>query len=129
MNTHLPYTLTKSFAHLRDEAEVDTLLNNDIYKFLMLDFILAQESYRNMLVRWKMTVRDPNVKLARVIPIEALRDQLDATHALTGLSPADISYLSGMRTQTGRRLFRDETLEFLRHFRLPDYQLELDGHG
>jgi nicotinic acid phosphoribosyltransferase len=79
MNTHYPYTLSNSFPVARDEAEVDNLLNTDIYKFLMLDFILAHREYRAMKVRWKMTIRDPRIRLAEVIPESSLRAQLDAT--------------------------------------------------
>jgi nicotinate phosphoribosyltransferase len=129
MNTSLPYTLQNCFAAARDEAEVSSLLNNDIYKFLMLDFILAHPEYRDMRVRWAMTVRDPNVHLAEVIPEHALRSQLDMTQSIEWVTEADLSYLRGMTTSTGRRLFREETLQFLREFRLPEYQLENDGNG
>ena len=79
MNTSLPYTLQNCFAAARDEAEVSSLLNNDIYKFLMFDFILAHPEYCDMQVRWAMTVRDPNVHLREVIPENAIRSQLDMT--------------------------------------------------
>ncbi len=82
MNTSLLYTLQNCFAAARDEAEVSSLLNNDIYKFLMLDFILAHPEYRDMQVRWAMTVRDPHVRLAEVIPENAIRSQLDMTQSI-----------------------------------------------
>lgn len=82
MNTSLPYTLQNCFATARDEAEVSSLLNNDIYKFLMLDFILAHPEYSDMRVRWAMTVRDPSVHLADVIPEHTLRSQLDMTKSI-----------------------------------------------
>ncbi len=34
-----------------------------------------------------------------------------------------------MTTSTGRRLLREETLHFLKNFKLPEYQLENDGNG
>jgi nicotinate phosphoribosyltransferase len=95
----------------------------------MLDFILAHPEYRDMRVRWAMTVRDPHVHLAEVIPENAIRSQLDMTKNIIWVSEADLSYLRGMTTSTGRRLFREETLLFLKNFRLPDYQLENDGNG
>lgn len=82
MRNTLPYTLSNSFAAARDEAEVDNLLNTDVYKFLMLDFILAHPEYRDIKVRWKMKVRNKNVHLANVIPETALREQLDATRGI-----------------------------------------------
>lgn len=129
MNTSLPYTLQNCFAAARDEAEVSSLLNNDIYKFLMLDFILAHPEYRDMRVRWEMTVRDPRVHLAEVIPESALRSQLDMTKSINWVTEADLSYLRGMTTNTGRRMFREETLQFLKNFKLPEYNLENDGKG
>jgi nicotinic acid phosphoribosyltransferase len=82
MNTHYPYTLSNSFAHARGDAEVDNLLNTDIYKFLMLDFIRSHAEYRNMRVRWKLTVRNSDVHIAHIIPESALREQFDATQAI-----------------------------------------------
>lgn len=128
MRTSLPYTLQNSFAAARDEAEVDNLLNTDVYKFLMLDFILAHPEYRDMKVRWKMKVRSKDVKLAQVIPESSLREQLDATRGIKWVSQADLSYLRGM--QVGNRpLLREETLGYLANFRLPEYHLEQDGNG
>ncbi|GAB0174463.1 MAG: nicotinate phosphoribosyltransferase [Candidatus Altimarinota bacterium] len=128
MNTQYPYTFSNSFAHARDEAEVDNLLNTDIYKFLMLDFILSKEEYRNMRVRWKMTIRNKDVRIADIIPETALRSQFDATKNIRGVSQAGLSYLRGM--QVGNRpMLRNETLGYLSDFSLPEYSLENDGHG
>ena len=127
MRTNLPYTLQNSFAPARDEAEVQSILNNDVYKFLMLDFILAHPEYRDLNVRWKMKVRNQDVKLGNVIPEAEFRAQLDATQAIPGVSPADISHLRGMTSTTGRPLLREETLRFLETFKLPEYSLERDN--
>ena len=127
MRTNLPYTLQNSFAPARDEAEVQSLLNNDVYKFLMLDFILAHPEYRDLNVRWMMKVRNQDVKLGNIIPEAEFLAQLDATQAIPGVSPADISYLRGMTSTTGRPLLREETLRFLETFKLPEYSLERDN--
>ncbi len=82
MKNTLQYTLSNSFAAARDEAEVDNLLNTDVYKFLMLDFILAHPEYKNMKVRWKMTIRNKDVRIADIVPESAIREQLDATRAI-----------------------------------------------
>ncbi len=84
------------FAVARDEAEIQNLTNNDIYKFLMLDFILARPELAKLKVRWKMKVRTKDVKLGHVIPESALREQLDAARAISGVSQADCSFLRGM---------------------------------
>ena len=128
MKNTLPYTLSNSFAAARDEAEVDNLLNTDVYKFLMLDFILAHSEYRDMRVRWKMTIRNKDVRIADIVPESAIREQLDATRAIKWVSQAWLSYMRGM--QVGNRaMLREETLGFLSGFQLPEYSLESDGNG
>jgi len=76
------YTPTDIFAVARNEAEVDNLLNTDIYKFMMLDFILTKPEYRDIVVKWKMTVRSRDVKTANVIPKESLIEQLEFTKSI-----------------------------------------------
>jgi hypothetical protein len=44
------------------------------------------------------------------------------------MSQAGISYLRGMQVDA-RAMLREETLEYLRQFRLPEYTLEKDGEG
>jgi len=46
MKNNLLYKPEDIFPSLRDDAEVDNLLNNDVYKFFMLDFVLAHPEYR-----------------------------------------------------------------------------------
>ncbi|NVP17839.1 hypothetical protein HUU51_03935 [Candidatus Gracilibacteria bacterium] len=120
------YTPTDIFAVARNEAEVDNLLNTDIYKFMMLDFILTKPEYKDIVVRWKMTVRSKDVKTANVIPKESLIEQLEFTKSIKGISEADASYLRGMTRPDGQRLFREETIEFLKNFRLPEYKIGVD---
>jgi nicotinate phosphoribosyltransferase len=129
MKSSLLYTPQNCFSVARDEPEVTSFLNTDIYKFLMLDFILAHPEYRDIPVRWKMKVRNPDIRLAEVIPESALREQLDATHGIEGVTPADISYLRGMTRNDRSPQFSEDTLKFLETFRLPEYQLENDGNG
>ncbi len=113
------------FPSLRDEAEVETLLNNDVYKFFMLDFILAHPEYRGTPVRWKMTIRNNDIQTAKVIPEEALERQLKLTQEkISGVSESDLSYLRGMTDSQGNRLFREETLVFLRDFTLPEFHMK-----
>jgi nicotinic acid phosphoribosyltransferase len=80
---NLLYRPNDLFAVARDEAEVDNLLNTDVYKFLMLDFILANPEYRDLEVKRKMTIRSKDVKTALVIPKEALIEQLEATKKIS----------------------------------------------
>lgn len=45
----------------------------------MLDFVLAHPEYAGTPVRWKMTIRNPNIRSATVIPQEKLERQLKLT--------------------------------------------------
>ncbi len=125
MNTFSTPSIRESFAPARDEAEIQTLLNTDAYKFFMLDFILAHSEYRTMQVRWKMKIRTPDVRIADVIPESSLREQLDATRSIRGISSSERDYLSNLTTT---RLSR-ETLDFLSWFQLPEYELTSDNQG
>jgi len=93
MNKNHLYTPSDLFAVARDEAEVSNLMNNDIYKFLMLDFILAHPEYKDLNVKWQMTIRSKGIRTAEVIPLTALLEQLEATKMIPGIQDADISYL------------------------------------
>ena len=126
----LLYKPEDMFPNLRGEAEVDNLLNNDAYKFLMMDFILANETYKNTKVRWKMTVRNPQIKLADVIPQERLEEQLWMTQdAIEGITPAQASYLRGLTKTDRSPLLQEDTIKYLENFRLPKYEVEKTPDG
>lgn len=129
MKSNLLYRPSDVFSVARDEAEVDNLLNNDIYKFLMLDFILAHPEYSNINVRWKMKIRNKDINIADVIPLDALKEQFDATSKIKWVSQADISFLRWMQNPTWTQLFREETLKFLQDYKLSDYSVEADWQG
>lgn len=120
---NLLYSPSDVFAVARGEAEITNILNNDVYKFLMMDFINAQDDYRDLNVRWEMTIRSKDVRTAEVIPLEALKEQLDAAKAIEWVSDADISYMRWMLWPTDKRMFQEETLAYLKTFSLPDYTI------
>lgn len=120
------YTPKDFFAEARDEAEVTSLINNDLYKFMMLDFILAHPEYKDLEVNRKMTIRSKDIKTALVIPKEALIEQLNATRNINGVSVTDLAYLWSLERPNGWKLFRPATLDFLKNFKLPDYELSID---
>jgi len=130
MNTNLLYTPQDFYPTLREDAEVDNVLNNDVYKFFMLDFILAHDEYKGLPVRWKMTIRNKEIQTAEVIPEEKLKEQLQMTQdVVTGISEAEASFLRGITDSRGKRLFREETLDFLQNFKLPEYRIEVNDSG
>jgi nicotinate phosphoribosyltransferase len=129
MNNRNLYTPRDIFAAARDEAEVSNLLNTDMYKFMMMDFILAHPEYKDVNVRRDLKIRSKNVRTADVIPERALREQLEATKAIQWVSEADLSFLRWMNQPNGKPLFRDETLEFLKNFRFCGYDIGVDETG
>lgn len=128
MNSKL-YTPKDFFAEARDEAEVTSFLNNDLYKFMMLDFILANPEYKDLEVNRKMTIRSKDIQTANVIPKEALRAQLDAAKNISWVSESDLAYLASLERPNGGKLLRIETLAFLKNFKLPDYELWVDENN
>lgn len=131
MNRTGLYTPRDFFAHAREESEIISLLNNDIYKYMMLDFILTQPEYKDLNVKREMKIRSKWMQTKNVIPIEALREQLDFCKNIRWVSEADLSYMRWMRNEKAWwiHLFREETLQFLKNFQLPDYEIGDDWNN
>jgi len=51
------FELQDIFPSVKNECEVRSVLDTDMYKILMLDFILANPEYKNLNVSWKMKIR------------------------------------------------------------------------
>ncbi|MDC0506045.1 hypothetical protein OAN96_00445 [Candidatus Gracilibacteria bacterium] len=117
------------FAVARNEAEVSNLMNNDVYKFYMLDFILNHPEYANLQVEWKMTIRSNDVKTAQVIPKQKLVEQLQATQNITGVPDKNLNYLKLMKNSSGEPRFSQATIDFLKTFKLPDFHVTENETG
>lgn len=128
MKTNI-YTPTDFFAEARNEAEVTSFLNNDLYKFMMLDFILAHREYKDLIINRKMTIRSKDIKTAFVIPERALIEQLDAAKNISWVSKKDLEYLGNLKRPNGSPLLKQATLDFLKDFKLPDYNLSIDENN
>jgi len=77
-----------------------------------------------------MTIRNNNIRTADVIPEEKLERQLKLTQEkIQGVSESDLSYLRGMTDSQGKRMFREETLSFLRDFKLPEFHMKKVGNN
>jgi hypothetical protein len=71
-----------------------------------------------------MTIRSQDIRTADVIPREKLERELQKTKDLIqGVSQADRSFLRGITDSTGKRLFKEETLDFLADFQLPEFRI------
>ena len=103
---------------------VRSLLDTDVYKLLMLQTIWKER--RDVPVTFSLINRTTSVRLADEIDETELRAQLD--HARTvGLSKRELIWLTGNTFYGTERLFRKDFLDWLNHYRLPDYRLSVEN--
>lgn len=108
------------------DAIITSRLDVDIYKFIMGQFIWA-EGKANVPVKFKLKIRTKGVKLGRIIPEAALREQIDALQKLR-YTETELSQLRGMTVdQIGgggkRALFSIPFIDELKQRDLTDYEL------
>lgn len=101
-------------------------LDNDFYKLLMRKMILNR--HPKVQVRFALNNRTSSVPLARIIPIEALREQLDHVKQLR-YEPQDIHWIGGNTFYGKDGMFDRDFLNHLKISRLPDYELSIDKSG
>ncbi|MBI4118219.1 MAG: nicotinate phosphoribosyltransferase [Parcubacteria group bacterium] len=121
MNLRLEYfeTADQELA-LRRESLADI----DFYKYTMGQWIL-ENGLGGTEVTFELIVRDPNIKLAQVIPENELREALDRKRDLRHL-PVEIKFLRDMQAD-GKNVFGERYLQFLERFQLPPYELKREG--
>lgn len=104
---------------------IRSLLDLDFYKLLMQQVI--RKRHRDLRVTFQVINRSKNVRLADIIPVEELREQLD--HARTiPFTPNELIWLQGNTFYGKRGMFESDYIDYLRSFRLPDYELNVvDG--
>ena len=109
---------------LKDEPIINSLMDVDFYKFTMGQLIFLK--HPNVPVKFKFKNRTNSVQLAKIIPIEALREQFDHVRTLR-FNNSELHYLRGTN-EYQERMFQEEYLQFLKGMQLPEYQLEyIDG--
>ena len=105
---------------MRDEQIFTSHLDTDFYKFPMAQ---AQfKDFRNTKVKWKLKNRTKGVNLANIIPESELREQLDGTRKVR-FEDSELRYLRGIEVYS-EHMFSKEFMEFLKNYRLPEYNLE-----
>jgi nicotinate phosphoribosyltransferase len=120
-------SISDVFATAANEPIIRSLLDTDMYKFTMGQFINQQEDWAQAETKFSLIVRSEEVNLADVIPERSLRAQLDAAQELR-FQPAELSYLRGLPLGDDR-LFSDKYIEFLRGYQLPNYKLAYHDDG
>lgn len=123
------FELQDIFPSAKNECEVKSILDTDMYKILMLDFILAHPEYKNLNVAWRMKIRTKWLKTAEIIPMEDLKNQLEMVKNMTWITPEEYEYLRNYKTPNWEKWLNDETLKFLRNLQLCDYIIWVDEEG
>lgn len=117
-------TLKDIFAPARDEAIDSSFLDTDFYKLPMGYFVWRNPEYRNVEVTFELIIRDPKIKLAKVIPEDVLREQLDASRKVQ-LTSAEASFVGGMTLSDNKTpIIPGNYLAELCKMDLPGYSLE-----
>lgn len=99
---------------------VRSLLDTDVYKFLMLQTIWKENP--NIDVVFSLINRTTSVRLADQIDEGELRAQLDHARSLR-FTKSDMIWLSGNTFYGRERIFSAPFLDWLKGFQLPDYEL------
>lgn len=105
---------------------VRSLLDMDFYKFLMLQFIYLL--YPNTRAAFALKNRTSRVRLADVIDIDDLRQQLDHVRTLR-FQPNELIWLQGATFAGQSQIFGKGFIDFLRTLKMGGYKLERTEDG
>lgn len=100
---------------------VRSVLDTDFYKLLMAQTIFRR--HRERRVEFGIQNRTTRVRLADIIDIGELREQLDHVRSLR-LTRGESTWLRGNVFYGKRQMFSPEFMTWLEGFRFPDYHLE-----
>ncbi len=103
---------------------VRSVLDTDFYKLLMAQTIFRR--YKDVQVTFGILNRSTSVKLAKLIDIGELKEQLDHIRTLS-LSRGESTFLRGNMFYGKRQMFAPDFIQWLEGFRFPDYHLEKKG--
>lgn len=98
---------------------INSLLDADFYKFTMGKFVWRR--YPDVPVKYQLTNRTKNIKLADCVKSEDLRVELERARTLR-FSKTEIHYLRGTN-EYGERMFCEPYLQFLEGLQLPPFRL------
>ena len=102
---------------------VRSLLDTDVYKLLMLQTIWKEHA--NVPVTFSLINRTKSVLLAEEIDEQELRTQLDHARSIR-LSKKEMIWLAGNTFYGKQRLFKEDFLNWLNNYRLPEYDLRVE---
>lgn len=105
------------------EPIIQSLLDADFYKFTMGQFVFHR--YPNISVVYRFKCRTKGVRLADVIDLGRLREELDHVRTLR-VNKSELHYLRGTN-EYSERMFKEDYLVFLGGLKLPMYQLSAEN--
>src|SRR3712207_4598241 len=100
---------------------VRSVIDTDFYKLLMAQTIWKR--HRNVNVTFGIHNRTTRVRLADMVDVGELREQLDHCRTLS-LTRGESTWLRGNTFYGKRQMFAPEFIAWLETFRFPDYHLE-----
>ncbi len=103
---------------------VRSVLDTDFYKLLMAQTIFRR--HRDATVTFGILNRTQSVKLARLVDVGELKEQLDHIRTLS-LSRGESTWLRGNSFYGKRPMFSPDFIQWLEGFRFPAYHLERTG--
>ena len=103
---------------------VRTLLDTDFYKILMAQML--HEKHWNDHATFALSNRSRDVRLADMIDMGELREQLDHARSLR-FEPNELIWLRGQTFYGQEGMFTPHFIDFLRRLRLPEYELSADA--
>ena len=103
---------------------VRSVLDTDFYKLLMAQTIFRR--HKDARVTFGILNRTRSVKLARLVDVGELKEQLDHIRTLS-LSRGESTWLRGNSFYGKRPMFSPDFIQWLEAFRFPAYHLERAG--
>ena len=103
---------------------VRSVLDTDFYKLLMAQTIFRR--HKDAKVTFGILNRTRSVRLARLVDVGVLREQLDHIRTLS-LSRGESTWLRGNSFYGKRPMFSPDFIQWLEGFRFPAYHLERTG--
>lgn len=124
MHSPTPDIASRVYNHsFKLDPIIRSLLDTDVYKLLMLQTIWKERA--DVPVTFSLINRTRSVRLAEEVNEQELREQLD--HARTiKLSKKEHIWLAGNTFYGRERLFTEGFLNWLKDYRLPEYNLRVE---
>jgi len=107
-----------------DDPVITELEDQDVYKLFMLQAIWLE--YRSVRATFAFINRSRSMRVKKTVPIGKLRAHLDQARRLR-FSRAALTWMRGETFGGEMRIFRDDFIEWLRSYQLPEYELRDGG--